>query len=86
MLTLREIVNRYLTLAGEYGRPVPLESFGLTPEETEAVFSVYEDDYRISRFLEFRFQPESATSHRTYQVNGFPQTHVSIQAGIASIL
>ncbi len=78
---LREAVEKYLHLAGGYGTPVPLSGFGLSREETERVFSIFDEDYHISRFFHF-----SNLSGETYEINGFHHTHVSLDAEIQSIL
>ena len=78
---LREIVDKYLTLAGDYGRPVPLAGFGLPREEVERIFGIYDEDYHISRFFHF-----SNVSGERFRINGFPHTHVSIAPEIQSIL
>lgn len=81
MLTLRELVERYRTLADTFGRPVALAAFGLDRPETERLFSAYDEDYHISRF--FHFTQERATE---YSINGIPATHVSLDPEIDSIL
>ena len=81
MLPLRELVNRYTSLAGEFGKPVALSAFALTPEETERVFSSYDEDYHISRFFHF-----SEAVGASFSINGSPATHVSLDAEIESIL
>lgn len=80
-MNLREIVERYLSVAGEYGKFVALESLGLPREESERVFSAFDEDYLISRFLSFRAQ-----SGEKFSIGGFPQTHVSIDVEIQAIL
>jgi hypothetical protein len=80
-MQLREVVEKYLALAGGFGKPVPLAGFGLRREETERVFSILDEDYHISRFFHF-----SEVSGESYQVNGFPHTHVSLDAEIQEIL
>ncbi len=80
-MQLREAVEKYLAASGGYGKPAPLASFGLSLQETERVFSVFDEDYHISRFFHFDNRTGQA-----YQINGFPQTHVSIDAEIKSIL
>lgn len=80
-MTLREVVEKYLAVAGGYGKPAALESFGLPQGGTESVFSLLDEDYHISRF--FHFRNDSGTS---FEINGFPQTHVSIDADIQTIL
>jgi hypothetical protein len=81
MMPLRELVDRYRSLAGEFGRPVPLAAFQLSVEETERLFSSYDEDYHISRF--FRFAQGEGSR---FSINGIPATHVSLDAEIESIL
>jgi hypothetical protein len=81
MMQLREIVEKYLALVGRFGQPAPLAGFGLGREETERVFSIFDEDYHISRFFHF-----SASSGEPFEINGFSHTHVSIDAEIAKIL
>jgi hypothetical protein len=86
-MNLRETVDKYLALAGEYGRPVALAAFGLSREETETLFSALEEDYHIGRFLVFTDQRStSGESVEAYAINGFPQTHLAIQAEIQEAL
>jgi hypothetical protein len=81
-MDLREVIEKYKSLAGDYGRPVELARFGLSQQETEKLFGVFDEDYHISRF--FHFSNVSATT--TYSINGFPQTYVSIDAAISEIM
>ena len=81
MMPLRELVDRYLSAAGNFGVPVALSSFALNQPETERIFSGYDEDYHISRF--FHFSQDAGTQ---FSVNGFPATHVAIDAEIQSIL
>jgi hypothetical protein len=81
MMPLRELVERYRSLAGEFGKAVPLSEFQLTPAETERLFSSYDEDYHISRF--FHFTQAKGTR---FPINGIPVTHVSVDAEIQSIL
>jgi hypothetical protein len=80
-MSLRELVEKYLAAAGGYGKSVSIGSLGLTREETERVFDILDEDYHISRF--FHFSNAVGTS---YQINGFPQTHISIDAEMQAIL
>ncbi len=80
-MDLRATVEKYLTLAGGFGKPAPLSGFGLSHEETERVFSIFDEDYHISRFFHF-----SRVSGEAYQINGFAHTHVSVDAEIQTIL
>ena len=79
-MTLREAIDRYLVVAGGYGKAVALAALG-PHAETERSFSLFDEDYHISRFLHMRND-----SGERFQINGFPQTHVSIDAEIQSIL
>ena len=80
-MDLRQIVEQYSARAGAFGPPILLASFGLPPEETEILFSALDEDYQISRFLRFTHGEGPA-----FQINGIPQTHISIDAAIESIL
>ena len=81
MMPLRELVDRYRTLAGVFGKPIALSSFSLTSAETERLFSGYDEDYHISRFFHF-----SEASGAKFSINGIPATHVSLDAEIETIL
>lgn len=90
-MNLRELVERYRALAGGYGRPVHLSEFGLPKAELERVFSVYDEDYRISRYLKLSRSPDPENRPRTggerlYTINGFEYSHVAIEAGIEAVL
>jgi hypothetical protein len=80
-MTLRELVDRYHALARDFGKPVALSSFQLSSQETERLFSGYDEDYHISRFFHF-----TETSGEKFSIDGVPATHVSIDAEIQSIL
>jgi hypothetical protein len=80
-MTLRELVDKYLAIAGGFAFLAPLADFGLEQAEAERIFSVFDEDYHISRYLHF-----SQVSGPAYNINGFEQTHVSIDADVQSIL
>jgi len=81
MMPLRELVDRYLSVAVRFGTPVALSSFALSPAETERLFSGYDEDYHISRFFHF-----SQDIGAPLSINGFAATHVAIDSEIESIL
>lgn len=81
MITLKTVVERYNSLAKQPGTPVPLESFGFTPNETENLFGALDEDYHISRHLRF-----SKGVGQTYRVSGEEVTHISIDSAIVSLL
>jgi hypothetical protein len=80
-MNLRELVEKYLAAGGGYGKAVTLGSLGYSREETQRIFSIVDEDYHISRFFHLRRE-----SGESYEINGFPQTHVSIDAEVQSIL
>ena len=86
-MTLQETVEKYRVLAGDFGRPVPLTDFGLPRLETERLFSLFDEDYHISRFFHFSLDttPERSAEH-IYRINDFTQSHVSLDQEITGIL
>ncbi len=80
-MTLREVVDKYLALSSGFGQPVELAKFGLDRAETERIFSVFDEDYHISRYFHL-----SRISGETFEINGFPHTHVVIDPEVQSIL
>jgi len=86
-MSLRDVIEKYTHLAGGFGRPLALAAFGLSPDETERVFGIFDEDYHISRFFHFSLQPATGPhSSQSYRINGYPQSHVSLDAEIQSIL
>jgi len=81
MLSLRDLVSRYVTLAGEFGKPVSLSAFQLAAAETERLFSSFDEDYHISRFFHF-----SEAEGAKFSINGIRATHVCLDPEIHSIL
>ena len=79
--SLKELVDHYRAAAGDFGTPLPLTAFNLSRSETERIFSTYDEDYHISRFLHF-----SEMDGMPYQINGELATHVALDADIDSIL
>ena len=80
-MNLRELVEKYLHAAGGYGKSVPISSLDLSDEETEPIFDMLDEDYHISRFFHF-----SKAAGQSFQISGFAQTHISIDAEIKEIL
>jgi hypothetical protein len=80
-MTLKEIVEKYLAIAGGFTFLAPLVDFGLERSEVERTFGALDEDYHISRFFHF-----SQVSGPAYKINGFEQTHISIDEEIQTIL
>lgn len=81
MMPLQDLVSRYHSLAGEFGKPVALSAFQLPAAEAERLFSSYDEDYHISRFFHF-----SEDEGEKFLINGIGATHVSVDPEIESIL
>jgi hypothetical protein len=81
MMNLREVVERYATLAESFGNPVALSAFGLNKQETQNLFSAFDEDYHISRFLHF-----SQADGQSYSISGEDVTHVVVDPAVYSLL
>jgi hypothetical protein len=81
MMSLQELYRVYTTIAAKPGEPVPLAAFKLSKEETERLFSVFDEDYHIGRFFHF-----SEAGGEKYFVDGESVTHVAIDPEVSSIL
>jgi hypothetical protein len=81
MMSLQELYRVYTAIAARPGEPVPLSAFKLAKEETEKLFSIFDEDYHISRFFHF-----IDAGGEKYSINGESATHVAIDAEISSIL
>lgn len=51
-MNLKAAVEKYLAVAGAFGRPMPLSEFGLDRKTTEAMLAAWEEDYQLHRHLE----------------------------------
>jgi hypothetical protein len=80
-MTLGEIVDKYLAIAGGFAFLAPLADFGMERKEAERVFGAFDEDYHISRYIHF-----TQVSGPAYTISGFEQTHVSMDEEIQTIL
>ena len=83
-MRLPEVVKKYLVAAGGYGKFVSIALMGIPREEIEGVFDFLDEDYQISRF--FHFRNAAAAGAAAVVINGFQQTHSSIDPEIQAIL
>jgi hypothetical protein len=81
MISLQELYRQYTCLAARPGEPVPLSAFKLSHIETERVFSIFDEDYHISRFFHLRNEHGDK-----YSINGEMATHVVIEPEIRLVL
>jgi hypothetical protein len=84
-IRLPEIVKKYLAAAGGYGKSVAITKLEIPPLEIQRSFDFLDEDYHISRYFHFQNVP-GTDSQATLVINGFPQTHISIDPDIQSIL
>lgn len=82
---LPELVKRYLAVSGAYGKSVPIASLEIPTGELERVFDFLDEDYHISRFFHFGGAP-AQSGGPSFMINGFPQTHISIDQDVQAIL
>jgi hypothetical protein len=85
-MNLPDLLKKYLAAAGGFGKTVALASLGYSREETQRLLGVLDEDYHISRFFHFSNAARATASAPSFDINGFPQTHVSIDPEIQSIL
>ena len=90
-MDLADAVATYLGIAGEFGRRLHLSQFGLPKPEMERAFSVWDEDYQISRYMLLwrapdeeleSFPPES----RLFLINGHEYSHVTFYSDIQRLL
>ncbi len=90
-MELGEAVKVYRKVAGGYGRPMALGAFGQSRDETVKIFSAWDEDYQISRFMELTLEPsgsvpQESDSAQPYRVNGFDCSHVTFHPDIERML
>ena len=86
-MNLHELVEKYRALACVYGKPQALAAFGKERPDAELLFSAFDEDYHISRFLRFSIDAAlPSNSDKVYRINGFAQSHLAMDAGIEQIL
>jgi len=88
-MQLRELVELYRKKAGQADEsvdvPVALKDFGLPKAELEKELAAFDEDYQISRFLQFTRAPEAAAED-VYNIGGTACTHLKILPGIDALL
>ena len=80
MMSLKELYRLYTSLAAKPGTPVPLSAFNLGRVETEKIFSIFDEDYNISRF--FHFSNGEGTA---YVIRGESATHLLMDLAIRAL-
>jgi len=89
MMDLAAMVKKYLELTGGFDLPLQLSRLGLPKPEVERIFSAWDEDYQISRFVLLSRDdnvgqyPEDS---RVFSINGCECTHVTFRPGIQQLL
>ena len=86
-MNLAAAVKTYLEHTGEFNLPLHLSRFGLSKPEVEALFSAWDEDYQISRFMLLSRQDDvSPSPEDRFSINGYDYTHVTVRPGIEEFL
>jgi hypothetical protein len=91
MMDLATVVKTYLDLTGGFDLPLHLSRLGLPKPEVERIFSAWDEDYQISRFVllsrgrddELEGYPDGL---RVFRVNGYESSHVTFRSGIQQLV
>lgn len=89
-MNLKAAVEKYLEVAREFGRPMPLAQFGLHKDELEAMVSAWDEDYHLHRHFEL-IPPSQAGAPSpgddpVYLINGVAYTAIVFQESIRDVL
>ncbi len=84
-MELQELVRYYRSLVSRTGEPVALMDFGLPRATLEDALCSFDEDYQISRFLQFSRDPETPVE-AAMNINGAEYTHLLILPEVDSLL
>ena len=89
-MDLATLVKKYLELSGGFERPLHLSRLGLSKPEIEKLFSQWDEDYQISRFMVLSREKDETLSsfpgsERVFLVNGFEYSHVTFNQNIQNL-
>ncbi|HLY61527.1 MAG TPA: hypothetical protein VKV95_12340 [Terriglobia bacterium] len=90
-MDLATLVKKYLELSGGFDRPLHLSRLGLSKPEIEKLFSQWDEDYQISRYMFLSREKDEtlsskSESERVFLVNGFECSHVTFNQNIQTLL
>lgn len=90
-MDLATLVKKYLESAGGFGRPLHLSHFGLPKPEIERIFSEWDEDYQISRYMMLSQERDEELAlfpvhERVFLVNGFECSHVTFNQDIQKLM
>lgn len=89
-MNLAAAVKTYLEYTGGYDLPLHLSQFGLPKPEVERLFSAWDEDYQISRFMLLSREESGSGTYpkgmEAYSINDYEYTHVTFRSGIEEFL
>lgn len=89
-MNLAAVVKTYLEHTGGFDLPLHLSRFGLPKPEVEALFSAWDEDYQISRFLLLSREESGGGTYpkgmEVFSINDYEYTHVTFRSGIQQLL
>ena len=88
-MNLAAAVKTYLEHTGGFDLPLHLSRFGLPKPEVERLFSAWDEDYQISRFM-LLSREENVGQYpegpEVVSINACEYTHVAFRPGIEEFL
>ena len=85
-MNLKEAVEKYLEVAGQFGETMPLSGFGLPPSEAEAMLSAWDEDYHLHRHFELVPSSWITAGAPAYSINGALYSAIIIRESIREAL
>ena len=76
-MELQELVRIYRSLVARTGEPVALIDFGFPRATFEDALCAFDEDYQISRYLQFSRDPETP-KEAAFNINDEEYTHLLI--------
>lgn len=89
-MELKAAVEKYLGIAGRFGRPMPLSSFAVSRQELEGTLSAWDEDYHLHRHFELIAAPPASPGNSAdftaYLVNGIAYSSIVFKETIGHVL
>jgi hypothetical protein len=85
-MDLKAAVEKYLEVAGAFGKQAPLGCFGLEPSEIESLFATWEDDYHLSCYFELVPSSSMSAGAPAYRINGVLYGAIVFREAIRDVL
>ncbi len=90
-MDLPTLVRKYFELAGSFDQPLHLSRFGISKPEIEKIFSEWDEDYQISRYMMLSRERDEAlmsfpVNERVYLISGFECSHVTFHQDIQKLM